>query len=53
MKVNKSVVPRVRNTNQGKRGTKYTRYFPTPSEMSTYKAKLKSYFKKVGLGSKR
>jgi hypothetical protein len=53
MKVNKAVVPRVRNTNRGRRGTKYTRYFPTPNEMSRYKAQLKSAFKKVGLGSKR
>jgi hypothetical protein len=49
MKANKSVVPRVRNTNRGRRGTKYTRYFPTPNEMAMYKAKLKSVRKKLGL----
>ena len=50
--VNKAVVPRVRNTNRGRKGTKYTRYFPTANEMFRYKARVKSYFKKAGLGSK-
>jgi hypothetical protein len=48
--VNKAVVPRVRNTKKGKKGSTYTRYFPTASEMAYYKNKLKSIKRrKLGL----
>jgi hypothetical protein len=48
--VHKSVVPRVRNTNRGRRGTRYTRYFATPVQMASYKARLKQIKKrKLGL----
>lgn len=48
--VYKSAVPRVRNTNKGRKGSTYVRYFPTANQMARYKAKIEVIKrKKLGL----